>query len=364
MRQNLSKVPSDTYFRERLDEVEPRYLQTSMNRLIAQLQRGKILEAYRFFDDHYLVSIDGTGYFSSHEIHCESCCVKHHRDGSVTYYHQMLAAVLVHPLEKNVFPLALEAIQKKDGKTKNDCEHEALKRLLQTLKRSHPHLKLMVTLDALYADSSIIRLLQTLNIRFMITARKDDLKYLFEFYEASKKSLFEQHLNNVHHSYRYVNKLPLNDSHQECEVNMLEYEEAGMKKKQYFCWVTDMPLKESTVMSVMRGGRARWKIENETFNTLKNQGYQFEHNFGHGYHHLSGVLAYLMFLAFLIDQIQGFCCPYFRSALKKMKRKLYLWNKMRGMFLHYLIDSWEQFYEAIRGGMKQTIRLAELLDTS
>ena len=171
-------------------------------------------------------------------------------------------------------------------------------------------------------------------------------------------------MNNVHHSYRYVNKLPLNDSHQECEVNMLEYEEAGMKKKQYFCWVTDMPLKESTVMSVMRGGRARWKIENETFNTLKNQGYQFEHNFGHGYHHLSGVLAYLMFLAFLIDQIQGFCCPYFRSALKKMKRKLYLWNKMRGMFLHYLIDSWEQFYEAIRGGMKQTIRLAELLDTS
>ena len=360
----ISRVPSDTYFRERLDEVDPRYLQTSMNRVIAQLQRGKLLEAYRFFDDHYLVSIEGTGYFSSHEIHCESCCVRHHRNGSVTYYHHMLAAVLVHPLERSVLPLALEAIQKEDGKTKNDCEHEAVKRLLQTLKRSHPHLKLMVTLDALYADSSIIRLLQSLNIRFIITAKKDDLKYLFECYEASKKSLFEQNLNSIHHSYCYVNKLPLNDSHQECEVNMLEYKEVGMKKKQYFCWVTDMPLKESTVMSVMRGGRARWKIENETFNTLKNQGYQFEHNFGHGYHHLSVVLAYLMFLAFLIDQIQEFCCPYFRSALKKMKRKLYLWNKMRGMFLHYLIDSWEQLYEAISDGMKKTMHLAELLNTS
>jgi hypothetical protein len=35
-------------------------------------------------------------------------------------------------------------------------------------------------------------------------------------------------------------------------------------------------------MTLMRGARARWKIENETFNTLKNQGYHFEHNFGHG----------------------------------------------------------------------------------
>ena len=49
---------------------------------------------------------------------------------------------------------------------------------------------------------------------------------------------------------------------------------------------------------LMWGGRARWKIENETFNTLKNQGYHFEHNYGHGYQHLSVVLAMLMLLAF------------------------------------------------------------------
>ena len=37
--------------------------------------------------------------------------------------------------------------------------------------------------------------------------------------------------------------------------------------------------------------RARWKIENETFNTLKNQGYHFEHNYGHGEQHLSVVFV-------------------------------------------------------------------------
>ena len=51
---------------------------------------------------------------------------------------------------------------------------------------------------------------------------------------------------------------------------------------------------QHNLLRVMRGARARWKIENETFNTLKNQGYHFEHNFGHGYRHLSTVFAHLM----------------------------------------------------------------------
>jgi hypothetical protein len=40
----------------------------------------------------------------------------------------------------------------------------------------------------------------------------------------------------------------------------------------------------------MRGARARWKswkIENETFNTLKSQCCHFEHTFGHGHRHLA-----------------------------------------------------------------------------
>lgn len=188
----IEQVPSDTYFRERLDPVEPQELQRVINRIITQLQRAKVLESYRYLDDYYVLSIDGTGYFSSHEIHCESCCVKHHRDGSVTYYHQMLAAVLVHPDNKTVFPFSLEAIVKKDGMSKNDCEHNALKRLLVNVRRAHPHLKLLVTLDGLYADGVIIKLLRELNIRFIITAKPDDLKYLYEFYAAAKKAVFEK----------------------------------------------------------------------------------------------------------------------------------------------------------------------------
>ena len=117
----IDPVPSDTYFRERLDLVEPEQLQRSINRIIAQLQRAKVLEQFRYLDDYYVLSIDGTGYFSSFDIYCESCCVKKHRDGTVTYYHQMLAAVLTVALVITAVMLAVEI-----GKQKariDDLEH-------------------------------------------------------------------------------------------------------------------------------------------------------------------------------------------------------------------------------------------------
>jgi hypothetical protein len=66
----------------------------------------------------------------------------------------------------------------------------------------------------------------------------------------------------------------------------------------------------------VRGGRARWRIENETFNTLKNQGYHYEHNFGHGQQNLSVVFAMLMMLAFLVDQTRQICCHLFQAVHK------------------------------------------------
>lgn len=351
----IEHAPSDTYMRERLDEVDPRHLQKTLDRLIAQLQRGKVLEQYRYFGDYCLVSLDATGCFSSHEIHCESCCVKNHKDGSVTYYHQMLAAVMMHPKYPTVFPLMLEPIQKQDGKTKNDCEHNAAKRLLKNLRNSHPHLKMIIVLDGLYADGVIIKLLKELNFPFIITAQSDDLKYMFEFYRASNKKEITETGDHQKTIYRYANQLPLNDTHHDIEVNVLEcIETTQLKKKKtvdekYFCWITDLPLEEKSVKQIAKGGRARWKIENETFNTLKNQGYQFEHNFGHGNKNLSTVFAYLMFIAFLIDQIQQYCCKYFKAALKKLGTRIRLWGRLKMYFLLCRIAQWDELYTLASG---------------
>ena len=140
----IERAPCDTALRERLDEVDPRALRGVFKRVFAQLQRGKGLEGFTCLDGHYLLSVDGTGYFSSSSVHCNHCCEKHHKDGRVTYYHQMLGAVVVHPEQREVFPLAPEPIVKGDGATKNDCERNAAKRLLGDVRREHPHLKLIV----------------------------------------------------------------------------------------------------------------------------------------------------------------------------------------------------------------------------
>ena len=91
-------------------------------------------------------------------------------------------------------------------------------------------------------------------------------------------------------------------------------------QKKKFAWITDLEINRKTSLTIMQGGRARWHIENDTFNTLKNQGYQFDHNFGHGKQNLSVVLAYLMFTAFLIDQVQEFASKHFKAALKTTAR--------------------------------------------
>ena len=103
----------------------------------------------------------------------------------------------------------------------------------------------------------------------------------------------------------------------------------------------------------MRGGRARWKIENETFNTLKNQGYNFEHNYGLGNKNLSVVFAMLMMLAFLVDQVQQLCCALFRAAWKKLGSKRALWEQMRALFHDFKLDSMEMLYKALLYGFKK-----------
>jgi hypothetical protein len=346
----IERAPCDTRFRERLDEVDPSLLHPLYKRLFSALQRGKGLEGFSYLGGHYLLSLDGTGYFSSNTIHCEQCCEKHHRNGTVTYYHQMLGAVLVHPDHKEVFPLAPEPILKPDGAKKNDCERNAAKRLLEDLRREHPHLKLIVIEDGLSSNAPHIRQLQALDLRFILGAKPDDHKFLFEWVAktpaAATYEMADQ--RGIHHRFRYLNGAPLNDANFDLEVNFLEYWETKPNGKvTHFSWVTDFPIDPTNLMPLMRGARARWKIENETFNTLKNQGYHFEHNFGHGKQNLSTVLMHLMMLAFLIDQIQQRACRLFQAAVTAAHGKSSFWQRLRGFFDAYQIPDWETLYRAI-----------------
>ncbi len=284
----------------------------------------------------------------------------HHRvvcpEEKATYYHNMFCAAIVHPDQKIVLPLAPEPIMKTDGADKNDCERNASRRLYADARREHPHLKLIVVEDGLASNVPHLSDLQALNMRYIIGVKPTDHKFLFNL---ANQSVCTEHEHQTEdgktHRYRYLNQVQLNKKHPDFRTNFIEYWETDKKGKiQHFSWITDIQATHDNVFDIMRGGRSNWRIENNTFNTLKNQNYHFSHNFGHGYQHLCTVFGMLMLLAFLVDQVQELSCHLFKKARAKFKSRTSLWEKMRGMFREYLINSWDDLFNAIAHGYNDT----------
>ena len=366
----IDQIPSDTQMREILDPLEPDLLRPVFNDVFRQLQRGKALESFVFHDGCYLLALDGTGYFSSNKVHCDSCLEKKNKQtGEITYQHQMLGAAIVHPDCKEVVPLAPEPIQKQDGTTKNDCERNAAKRLLRKIRREHPRLNLLVVEDALASNAPHIRDLVDLRMHFLLGVKPGDHEFLFdrvtEAFEQGRVTTISWKEDDVTYEIAFTHKLPLNESNQDLLVNFLQYAEYGEDghRRKYFTWITDLTITPDNAHHLVRGGRARWKIENETFNTLKNQGYHFEHNYGHGKQNLSVVFAMLMMLAFLVDQAQQLCCPLFRAVWQKLGSKRALWDNLRSHFRHFTFTSMQHLYEVILHDLAKELP-APLLDTS
>jgi len=280
-----------------------------------------------------------------------------HPEEQVTYYHNMFCAAIVHPDKKIVLPFAPEPIIKTDGDTKNDCERNASKRLYTDTRREHPHLKFIVVEDALASNVPHLTDLKALDMRYIIGAKPGDHKFLFNLVDASQCTEYSHETEDgTTHRYRYINQIQLNKSHSDFNVNFLEYWETKKNgDKQHFSWVTDINITNENIYLVMKGGRSNWRIENNTFNTLKNQNYHFSHNFGHGYQNLSTVFGMLMMLAFFVDQVQELCCQLFQKARAKFKSRTSLWDKIRGMFKEHLIECWDDLFNSIAHGYVRAV---------
>jgi hypothetical protein len=356
----LKAIPSDTQMRAILDEVRPDQLRPVFKDVFRQVQRGKVLEDYVFLEGCYLVALDGVEYFCSEKVHCDHCMTRQHKNGAVSYYHQLLGAVIVHPDFSEVIPLAPEPIQRQDGQEKNDCERNAARRWLKQFRKDHPHLPIIVTEDALGSNAPHIRDLREHHIHFILGVKEGDHQHLFEQYEQRLEANQveavheEDAVRGASRSWMFVNGMSINESNQEVVVNLLVYVELDAEGEIHtWAWVTDLTLTADNVQQVARGGRTRWRIENETYNTLKNQGYHFEHNYGHGYKHLAEAFALLMLLAFLIDQVQQRCNPLFQQAWQKKGSKCALWEAVRHLFASFEVSSMAEIYQGIAFGFKR-----------
>ena len=346
----IKKVPSDTYMREKLDEVNPELIRTCFTKIFEAIQRGKLLEKYLFMDS-YLLLIDGSDVYKSKKINCPSCCETIDSKKEKVYYHQVFTGVIAHPDNKQVIPLCPEMISKSDGSEKNDAERWAMQRFLIKFKKEHPKLKVTIVADALFANAPCVNEIKDYGYHFIINAKPEGNRSLFKRINQLEMQSKNIQIEKNSYNFRYVNKVLLNDTKDAPEVNFLECKATEVKGKKTkiitFTWITDHEITDDNVYLLMRGGRSRWKVENETFNTLKNQGYELEHNFGHGNKYLLSIFIFLMLLAFLIDQIQEEECKLFQAAHKKTISLRSLWEKMRCYFYVCKLNTWEELFNAV-----------------
>jgi hypothetical protein len=332
--------------REILDCVPNSALLPVYRDFFARLQRGKYLERFQLFPGLHLCSIDGSEYFRSESISCGSCLTAKHSNGTLSFSHQILQAALVSPNERQVIPLCPEQIANGDGSDKNDCEMNAAKRLLTRLRKEHPFLGLIINGDGLYPKQPLIELILKLSMHFIFVC-KEDHKILWEWFFEQKKLGEVAYLNKVdnkerRHHYEWINQVPLSGNKGAPLVNVFVYELSVDGKITYrSAWVTDIEITRENIETLVPGARARWKVENECFNTLKNGGYHLEHNFGHGEVNLAFNFFLLNLLAFFIHQILQLSDLLYQRCRAFLVTKRNFWEHIRVCLRLQVFETWE-----------------------
>lgn len=357
----LNEIPSDTHFRETLDKVEHESLLGIFQKYIDLLRETKALDCYKTMGNKVIVSIDGTGFFQSNTVHCDQCLQRKRTGGKISYEHHALPAVLIHPNIKEVLPIGLEMIQKQDGEIKNDCERNASKRLISRLRKDYPDLKMIIVEDSLSSNVPHVKELTDNGMSFILGIKPGDHKNFFKNISdmKSKKLMvndshkIETKSEIITYKFQYKNMVKLSSDEGMFYVNYFELEESKLNKKSgeikvtYWSWITDIPINKNSIFDLMKCARARWKIENETFNTLKNKGYNFEHNYGHGEKNLANNMCIFMLLSFLIDQIQQKFCLVYKTILGLYHARKYFFEKMRSLFCIKQVSSFQEFYSIL-----------------
>lgn len=352
---DVKDIPKDSQLRDIIDSVKSDLFRPIFKNYFSRLQRGKHLLKYQLFDGLYICSIDGTQYFHSNKIHCSSCLTTNHRNGKISYSHKLLQAAIMHPDVRQVIPLMPEEIKNTDGTIKQDCEINAAKRLIPKIKEDHSQLGLIIVGDDLFSRQPFISDVLKNGYHYIFTAKQDSHKYLMDWIDAYDKEdlniLRKVDEKNRIHEYVWVNNVPLNGNTNPIEVNFFHYkiiskDKSGKEKVTFkSSWVTDLEISKNNIETLVRGARCRWKIENECFNTLKNQGYHIEHNYGHGQNNLCYNFFLLTLLAFFFHQIFELTDKLYQDCRKKFRSKRNLWENLRVRITIYVYDTWEHLLD-------------------
>jgi hypothetical protein len=300
-----------------------------------------------------LVALDGSEYFCSYRITCPHCLTRKRSNGKTESYHCLLAATVVAPGHSKVVPLMPEFIVKQDGAEKQDCERNAVKRWHEKHGARLKPLRPVYLADDLFACQSVVERLIAGGDDFIFTCKETSHRALYDFIDGSEFKRREIKVRkgktSETHRLRFIEKVPLRDGADAVLINWIGFEilDARGVVKYKTAFVTSLPVTRDNVADIVACGRARWKIENESFNVLKNHGYELEHNFGHGENFLAMTLAALNLLAFAWHTVLDLLEPPWRRARDAAEKRKSFFNYLATVTSFAIFPTWSDLLEAL-----------------
>ena len=351
----LEEIPCDNQIRNLLDPIPASTVFGAFKTTYKWLETNGVIELFKYLNEQILLALDGTEYYSSKKINCPHCNFRKHRNGSVTYYHQVVTPVIVSPSKKQVINFPPEFIKKQDGKTKQDCENAAVKRWLlrNTIKTENNQITLLG--DDLYSRQPICELALEQGYNFIFVAKPSSHQTLYEWLEFLEKNgeittgeikKYEKGKKRIYR-YRYVNNVPMRETEPSLMVNWYEVEIFDTAKNKVIyknSFITNHKLSEQNILPMIVSGRTRWKVENESNNILKNQGYNLEHNFGHGQENLSEILLSLNLLAFLFHNVLDLVNDMYQKVRESLGTRKRFFNDIRALLNYVWFQSWNDLF--------------------
>jgi len=342
----MAKIPTDNHIRQMLDPVHPLHLQGVFDAALAALRGGGGMKAFERLGGRALIALDGTEYFCSQKLGCPNCQTRKRANGKVESYHSMLAATLVAPGHAMVMPLMPEFIAKPDGAEKQDCERNAAKRWLKAHADRVKPLRPVFLGDDLFACQPICQPLVEGGGDFLFTAKPDSHKALYDFMKGAEteEASFtrKEGRKTLTHRLRWFAGAPLRESGDALDVNWIGLTICDAKGKPTYdgAWVTSLKVTRENAAEIAACARARWKIENETFNVLKNNGYHLEHNFGHGKQHLAMTFAALNLLAFAFHTVCDATEKLWNDARNAKRSRARFFEHIRTITAYLVFPDW------------------------
>jgi hypothetical protein len=346
----ISAIPSDTYIRLMLDGAAPA---TFDGLFIKAIEAAGPLTPFRCLDGRVAIALDGSEYFCSRKITCRQCSTRRRADGGTEYFHTFLGASMVAPGHRQALPLPPEFVAPQDGAEKQDCERNAAKRWLTKQGAAVAHLRPIYLGDDLFACQPVVTAIQNAGGSFILTCKPASHQTITEYLHGAE---LKEHRQTVCQRgkrtttiYRWLDAVPLRATDDAIPVNWFSIEILSAKgKRTYFnSFVTDLAITPGTVAELATCGRARWKIENETFNILKTNGYNLEHNFGHGKETRASVLLTLNLLAFAFHTAAYLAGLEWRAAVIARGPTYRFFEHLRTITGYVVFRDWPHLLQSI-----------------